>query len=94
VSDFLPVMGAVARYRRADVHGERNYKLLAARAFDVPFWRLADQFGTSEKTLERWVNRAVEEILSRHLTAMSDTMQISPEIGGSVGGLRRSAPFR
>lgn len=75
VSDFLPVMGAIANYRTHGHNGQRNYLILKARAFDVPWWRLSDQFGVSERTLERWQDRAVEEILRNHLTKMSDTRQ-------------------
>ena len=77
VSDFLPVMGAIAYYRTNSPHGQRNYKILMARAFEVPWWRLADQFRVSERTLERWQDRAVEEIMRKHLTQMSDKLQCS-----------------
>lgn len=81
VSDFLPVMGAIAYYRKNNDHGERNYKILLARAFDVPFWRLADQFSVSERTLWRWQERAVEEIMRKVLTEMSATEHVSKTNG-------------
>lgn len=77
VSDFLPVMGAIAYYRTHAKNGQRNYEIIKARAFDVPWWRLSDQFRVSERTLERWQDRAVEEIMRKHLTRMSDTLQQS-----------------
>lgn len=77
VSDFLPVMGAIAHYRTHDVHGKRDFKILFAKAFDMPTWRLADQFGASERTIQRWQDVAVEKILNIHLTQMSDKWQKS-----------------
>lgn len=80
LDDMLPVMGAIARYISArGVRGARDYKILVARAYNIPWHRIADRLreDVGERTLARWLDSAVEEIIKKHLTEMSEKWQQS-----------------
>lgn len=48
----------------AQRNGDRDVKLLWARAFDAPWWKLAQRFGRSESTIRRWYDGAIASIYS------------------------------
>lgn len=61
VSNMLPVLGWLCRHRRKN-NGERDFKLMLARARNVPWWKLATKFGRSERQVQRWLDGAVTGI--------------------------------
>lgn len=61
VSNMLPVLKWLCEHRRKN-NGERDFKLLLARARGVPWWKLATKFGRSERQVQRWLDGAVTDI--------------------------------
>ena len=43
-------------------NGSRDVKLVWARAFDAPWWKLAQRFGRSESTIRRWHDGAITRV--------------------------------
>lgn len=43
-------------------NGQRDFKLLLARARGVPWWKLSAKFGRSERQVQRWLDGAVTDI--------------------------------
>lgn len=41
---------------------ERGFRIIKARAVDEPWWRLAQRFGCSERTVRRWFDEGVVQI--------------------------------
>lgn len=58
---MLPVLGAIAGHKRNAVHGERDYMIIFARAYDILWHVIRDKLRTSagERPLQRWRDRAV-----------------------------------
>ena len=80
LSDMMPVLAAIADHKHNAKHGERDYQIILARAHDTPMHRIRDILGTTagERSLQRWLDRAVDEILNKRLprlTEMSDIRQ-------------------
>lgn len=77
VSDMLPVMGAIALYKHEALHGERDYQIIFARAYEVQWLDIREILKTSAdvRSLQRWQDRACEEIINTRLTRMSDIGQ-------------------
>lgn len=50
----------------AEPGGERDVKLLVARAYGTPWWKLAERFRRSEATLKRWQSGAIARLMARH----------------------------
>lgn len=73
VSDMLPVMAAVARYRHAEGTGRRDFKIILGRAYDQAWWVIAERLGlrVSDRSVRRYHDEAVEEILKTHLTSVA-----------------------
>jgi hypothetical protein len=59
---YLQVLGWLSWLRRQP-DGERETRLLLARAFGTPRWRLGQRFGKSDETLRLWENAAVAKIV-------------------------------
>lgn len=78
ISDMMPVLGAIASYKRTEIHGERDYQIIFARAHNRQWREIKDILGTTAKirSLERWQDRAVEKIIRVHLTEMSELKHI------------------
>lgn len=79
MTDMMPVGRAIGDHRVNAKHGERDFVILFARAYDVPWHVIRDKLRTDagERSLQRWLDRAVEEIINYRLprlTEMSDTM--------------------
>lgn len=78
MTDMMPVGRAIGDHRVNARHGQRDYVILFARAYEVQWHMIRDKLGTSagERSLQRWLDRAVDEILNvrlPRLTDMSDT---------------------
>lgn len=43
----------------------KQIKIIEARAFDVPWWRLADRFGKHIKTVQRWHDAMIDKLARR-----------------------------
>lgn len=43
-------------------NGGRDFKVIWARAFGTPWWKLAQRFGRSERTVQRWYDGAVTRL--------------------------------
>jgi len=61
VSNMLPVLKWLCVHRQKN-NGERDFKLMLARARNVPWWKLATKFGRSERQVQRWLDGAVTGI--------------------------------
>jgi hypothetical protein len=62
VSNMLPVLAWLCWIRQQPGHGNRDFKLLAARARKAPWWRIAQRFGRCERTIQRWFDGAVAQV--------------------------------
>lgn len=78
VGDYLTVMSAMALYRQHALKGDRDFRIIWARAFETPWWRIKEELELpgAERTFSRWQDRAVEEIIKKRLTELSDAAQI------------------
>jgi hypothetical protein len=65
VSNMLPVLAWLCWIRQQPGHGNRDFKLLAARARKAPWWKLAQRFGKCERTVQRWFDGAVAQVYNR-----------------------------
>lgn len=67
--DMLPVLGGIADHKSHARYGERDYKIILARAYDTPWHIVSDRLETtaSESSLRRWLDRAVEEIINERI---------------------------
>jgi hypothetical protein len=65
VSNMLPVLAWLCWIRQQPGHGNRDFKLLAARARKAPWWKLAQRFGRCERTIQRWFDGAVAQVYDR-----------------------------
>ncbi len=66
LEDMPKVMDAIAWYKAHAKHGERDYRILVSRAFDRPWYIIAEKYfdgSVSERSLRRWLDRAVCEIV-------------------------------
>lgn len=61
VSNMLPVLEWLCRHRKKN-NGERDFKLILARVRGVPWWKLANRFGRSERQVQRWLDGAATGI--------------------------------
>ena len=64
VSNMLPVMDWLC-WLGEKTNGGRDVKLVMARARGVPWWRLAQRHGRSERQVQRWFDGAVAAIYGR-----------------------------
>lgn len=56
-------------------NGKRDVKIITARAFATPLWKVAQRLGKSEETIRRWENDALDAIAAqfrREIMAMAD----------------------
>jgi len=65
-------MGWLVWLKKQD-DGERDFKLIMARAYGVPWWRLSQKFGQSEKTMRRHVETAHIKIWSKFKISPTST---------------------
>ena len=61
VSNLLPVMAWICWLEQGH-NGERDAKIIMSRARRAPWWKLAQRFGRSERTVQRWYDGAVAAI--------------------------------
>ncbi|WP_342643462.1 DUF6362 family protein [Rhodoligotrophos ferricapiens] len=61
IDDLLVIWKALA-WLVQKPNGRRDLKLLMARAFDTPWWKLGMIFGRDERTLRRWQDGAVTAV--------------------------------
>lgn len=65
VSVMLEVLARLSWLdRQVTSDGPRDVKIIVARAYGSPWWRLAQRFGRSERTVQRWHDGAVTRIYS------------------------------
>ncbi len=64
ISRFLEVL-AWLTWLEGQHDGRRDVKIIVARAFGCPWWKLAQRFGRSDETLRRWQAGAVAAIAQR-----------------------------
>lgn len=70
VDDVLPVFAELTwlKNHAEQVQGERDsreFRILWARAFDTPWWKLEERYRRGERTLRRWHDGAVMKIHCR-----------------------------
>ncbi len=82
LTDMMPVMSAIAQHKAGAINGERDFRIIVCRAYDIPWRMIADKLYSSglarmvePRTMRRWQNRAVEKIINKRLTSMSETGQ-------------------
>lgn len=46
--------------------GERDVKILVSRAWEMPWWKLAERFCRSDDTLRRWEKNAIDRLTLRY----------------------------
>lgn len=61
VDDMLPVFEWLT-WLKQQPQGEREFRILWARAFETPWWRLAERYRKGERTIQRWHDGAVSTI--------------------------------
>ena len=64
ISNWLPVFGWLCWIRGTN-NGGRSYKVLVCRARNVSWWKLAQRFGRSERTVQRYHDGAVSQIYNQ-----------------------------
>jgi hypothetical protein len=60
--DVLAWLGWLGRQRG----GERDVRILIARAYGTPWWKLSERFGRGDDTLRAWEKGAIAAIAYRY----------------------------
>jgi hypothetical protein len=66
IDNMLPVMGWLSELRASPHPGPRDYRIIWARAFGCPWWRLAGQLGRSDRQVQRYYDAAIEMLTRKH----------------------------
>ncbi len=61
VDQYLEAMGWLAWLKRQN-DGKRDLRVILAYVHGIPKWKLAQEFGRSDNTIQRWRNGAIERI--------------------------------
>lgn len=64
VSNLLPVLAWITWLQNQNL-GQRDVKIIVARARKTPWWKLAQMFGRSERTVQRWHDGGIAAIYGR-----------------------------
>ncbi len=82
LTDMMPVMAAIAQHKAGDLHGERDFRIIVCRAYDIPWRMIGDKLYAhglariaEPRTMRRWQDRAVEKIINQRLTQMVKSEQ-------------------
>lgn len=62
---FLEVLSWLSWLRREN-DGARDVRIITARAFGAPWWKLAMRYGKSDDTIRRWHDAAIAMITVQH----------------------------
>jgi len=54
IGRYLDVLGWLTWLNARGPEGERGVKIIVARAFGTPIWRLSQRFARSDDTIRRW----------------------------------------
>lgn len=66
VDNCLIVMGWLAALKHEPHPGNRDYKIIWARAFNCPWHKLAAKHGRSDKTMQRWYEHAIAHVTLKY----------------------------
>ena len=86
VTDMMRVMSAMAMHRKNSAYGDRDFKIIWARAFDVPWWKIGEELGIrkSDRTISRMHDDAVVEIFQKILDTFVGQKQKHVVIGQKI----------
>ncbi|WP_323181239.1 DUF6362 family protein [Kaistia dalseonensis] len=62
IDHYLDVLAWLSWLGRQN-DGARNVRIITARAFGTPTWKLAAKFGKHDETIRRWENAAIDDIV-------------------------------
>lgn len=60
--------------------GKRDLKIVWLRAFGVPYWKIAQRFGRSDRTVQRWHDGAVARLFRRYWRDVDRLATDSPPV--------------
>jgi hypothetical protein len=80
---YLEVLGWL-NWLAAGNDGPRELKIVWLRAFGVPYWKIAQRFGRSDRTIQRWHEAAISRLFRRYWIDV-DRLATDPLPGAGAG---------